>query len=757
MYNSGWEALMIVMRRALLPETVVVALLLLWTPAVSALDTDVSSDGESRVAGAYDSDHDTLKPSDGPGRLEPRTLTRRYRVLLDVSVPEVRAPDVWRIGGLGLNGSGVAIGIIDTGIDYRHPDFYFPNGRTKILAIWDQTLDGDPPENFGYGHECERWEIESGDCPSTDTVGHGTHVASIAAGTGRAGPYVGVAPGAYLLVVKSGYPACGGREWFMEEDKIIDGIRYLAAKAEELGLRLVISLSIGSDLGGHDGSSPLERVLDEVVDRGVIVVAAAGNSADEGRHVMGYLKDGEPTILRWVTPPMARSLAVSLWHDHGDEVNLTLRTPSGMRLEAPVEGRVVEGIVVNLAKKVHETGVEWLLELSSHQDLRESGWSLEILPAKRGGSGKWHAWIGSDTCSPVRERFLPGEGYIVSPDYTVTIPATARKVIAVGGYVTKNAWRNHLGEELRTIHALGELLNFSGRGPTRDGRIKPEVTAPGSVIVAAKPLSGDYSRLDVNEYYTARHGTSMSSPHAAGVVAIILQFMPQASYEDVLSALTSSARWEERMGERPNNSWGWGMLNAKVVFRVEVRIEGLPSNVTAKIAVGDMEVKASAGVPIEKFFLVGRPQTIEVDGEVDAGAGVRYVANPNRLTVRDDANITIVYTPEYRLDVGSDVWGEKLSGWYKPGTTVRIPESPYTFPEDLRILLEPVRRMSGWIDEEGNILEGEIVVDRPRRIWPIYEEDYGVMIAGWIILASSIVLSAASVWRWASSRRLEHK
>ncbi|MCS7125817.1 MAG: S8 family peptidase [Aigarchaeota archaeon] len=683
-------------------------------------------------------------------------LPRRYRVLLDVSVPEIYAPNVWRLRdelGRSLNGSGVAIGIIDTGIDYRHPDFYFPNGTTKILAIWDHTVEGKPPKNFDYGYECDREEIEDGRCPETDTVGHGTHVASIAAGTGRAGPYTGVAPGAYLIVVKTGYPACNGTEWFIDEDKLIDGIHYVVEKAREFGIRLVINLSLGSDLGGHDGSSLLEKIIEKIVEEGVIVVVAAGNSADEQVHAMGFLEKGSVTEVKWYIPPMTRGFALSLWLDHGDEVNLTLKIPNNMEIPAPIINKSIDDVKINLVKNVYETGVEWFLELVSEQDLEGNGWSIKVESIKVGGSGVWHAWIDSDTCSGLGEKFLEGEDYIISSNYTISIPATSHRVISVGGYTTKNTWRNHLGEELKTSYRIGEILSFSSRGPTRDGRIKPEIVAPGSIIVAARPISDQYSRLDIDRYYTVKHGTSMSSPHVAGVVAIILQFLPDASYEDILTILKSSARWSVDFGERPNNVWGWGKLDARVVYEVGIRVEGLPKNTLTKIYINETEITAGVEKPIEKLFLKGRTQNIQALKIVEAGEGVRYVVVEESFIVKDEADISIRYSEEYYLEVESEISGKIFSGWYKPGVVVSLPTLNYVFPEGLQILFKPIYKMYGWIDEDGKILEGNsILVDKPHKIKALYREDYGLMYAGWIIISSSIILTIIIVLKWRSSR-----
>jgi len=730
--------------------TLLFSFMVYLAPEPSMMDS-ISVDGSSKVKQG-----DLMSLEEGSS--SDFGKSRKYRVFLDVSVPDIHAIDVWRIRNLHggyLNGSGVAIGIIDTGIDYTHPDFYFLNGTSKILAIWDQTLDGKPPRNFSYGYECTRREIEDGACPQRDTVGHGTHVASIAAGTGRAGPYTGVAPGALLIIVKSGYPACNGTQWFMDEDKIIDGLYYIAEKARELGLRVVINLSLGSDLGGHDGSSNLERVLEKLVDDGVVVVAAAGNSGDEKIHASGSLNIGEKIDLKWFIPALTTSFGLSLWLDHGDEVTLTLKTPSNITIRAPIVNRFIDGVEVSLTRNSYDTGVEWLLELTSSLGLPSQGWSIEIEAVETGGSRIWHAWISSDTCSSYRERFIPGEGYNISQNYTIAIPATSHRVIAVGGYATKNTWKNYLGEELNTFYNIGEVLSFSSRGPTRDGRVKPDILAPGSVIVAARPVSNRYSRLDIDRYYTVKHGTSMSSPHAAGVAAIILQFKPNASYIDILNALRSSARWSEEYGERPNNIWGWGRLDARVFYNVSIRLEGLPEDVSTNIYVNDSIESISIDKPIEKIFLKGSTTQVRVQEMIEVlEKSVRYIAEKETFVIRDKGEVIVSYIPEYYLEVESELGGEYGDGWYKRDTVAVFSARSYVFPEGLEILFKPIYILSGWIDEEGRILqENKIVMDSPHKVKAIYSQDYGLLYTGWVIISSSVILTIVIILKYARSRR----
>lgn len=667
---------------------------------------------------------------------------RSFRLLLDESVPEIHAPQVWREFqdryGRPADGSGVAIAFIDTGIDYSHPDFSFPNGSTRILAIWDQTTEGKPPKGFSYGYECLREEIENGSCPEYDEMGHGTHIASIAAGAGRMGPYRGVAPGAYLIVVKSGRPACNGEEWFMDEDEIIDGIHYVVEKARELGLRLVINLSIGSDSGAHDGSTPIEKVIDELSEKGVIVVVAAGNSAEDGIHAMGDFTEIKEFTLNWMLAPQTREFQIDLALDSDELVEVELHTPYG----STARNQSLGPINVEISSNIYEAGRDVIVYVSLAKyyrgDLMRKPWSLRVRALKTSGEAVWHAWINSDTCSISREHFTPSSQYNVTESYTVSIPATARNAIAVGAYVTKNRWTNIYGETHETVMEKGELLYFSGRGPTRDGRVKPDLTAPGSLIVAAKSSSSPASGLDVNEYYTVKQGTSMSAPHVAGAAAIILQLFPHASPRDVYLALTSSARWSEDMGlERPSNKWGWGKLDARAFYKIMISVEGLSPTLETSLRLDDEALTLYGGESIGKIFLRdGRTHELNATPIIALGKMSRYRLMEYSRFFDDSANITLNYVLEHLLIVESEFNYEAGGGWYPNGSIAYFSARRLLPPQGLEIFFKPSISLSGWIDEQGRFFtESWIVMDRPHRVKAVYNYDYKLMVLSWLAVA----------------------
>ncbi len=244
---------------------------------------------------------------------------RSYRPTLDLSAPDLGATYVWQnvtdTHGKPIDGSGVLVGIIDTGVDLSHPDLKFPNGTSKVVYLWDQTASGKPPAGFTYGVECSSSEINNGKCTERDTFGHGTHVASIVASSGNAsGKYRGIAPGASLIVVKSGSPICEGESWTFEDNAILDGLQYLVDRARALGQKLVINLSLGGNIGGHDDTSPFELILNDLSAQGVVVIVAAGNEANTNIHATGSLGRNNSSLVGWAPSDQTHSAVVDVWY-----------------------------------------------------------------------------------------------------------------------------------------------------------------------------------------------------------------------------------------------------------------------------------------------------------------------------------------------------------------------------------------------------------------------------------------------------------
>ncbi|HUK50254.1 MAG TPA: S8 family serine peptidase, partial [Terriglobales bacterium] len=320
-------------------------------------------------------------------------------VQLDKSVPDIGAPSVWDFvkdpSGRNVTGAGVIVGFVDTGIDVTHPDFTFPNGSTKILFVWDQTITGRSPSGFGYGYECNSADIESRTCPEVDTFGHGTHVAGIAASSGVAtGNYTGMAPGARIIFVKSGNQVCGGESWNFDTGKILDGINYIATKAAQLKMRAVVNLSLGGNIGAHDGTDPFERALDAFVVAGTPIVVAAGNSAQDQDHVSGQLSQGQSVTLTLELRQSTVDVAVDIWYSPGDQIDATITSPDGTTY--PVQSnsgwRRAQFGEINTTTASFDYGNELYVEANSSKQLPQTSWSLTLNGTSIGDEGRWDAW-----------------------------------------------------------------------------------------------------------------------------------------------------------------------------------------------------------------------------------------------------------------------------------------------------------------------------------------------------------------------------
>ncbi len=475
---------------------------------------------------------------------------------LDRSVPAIGA-DVLHASSPPVTGKGVIIGGVDTGIDYSHYDFRYDSDgdgieeSSRILYILDQT--------GLFNATYTKAEIESdlrdglgpneGDVREQDTDGHGTHVMGIAAGDGSASTagFIGVAPQAWIIAVKT---------TFYTSD-ILAGVRYIFDKADELGLPVVVNLSLGGQDGPHDGTSLFEQGLDELLDRpGRAIVVSAGNEGDKAIHV-GRSLNGDAYTFSLV--PREGSLDFSLWYPGGSSFTITVVPPGGAPISVPTGGSDSASTPSGNVYVDNASGGENPENGDNEALINLSGltsqlpWSVTVTDS--GGGGRFDGWITSDN------------GTILGGDASETVdePGNARRVITVGAFTTKNRWASRAGEEdFSDQYPIGDLSYFSSRGPTRDGRVKPEITAPGAWIAAAMSSSApaaDYLTCP-DGVHTLLLGTSMAAPHVTGTIALMFSIDPDLTATEVRDILTGTAQPDGFTGAVPNPEWGWGKLRA---------------------------------------------------------------------------------------------------------------------------------------------------------------------------------------------------
>jgi len=484
---------------------------------------------------------------------------------VDWSVPEIGAPALW-YSTPATTGEGVIIGVVDTGIDVLHRDFRvdrtgdgFEEG-SRILWLWDQTGVGATgfPYWWGddlagvetyYGRAFSRQELEiaiaSGFPPTRDTSGHGTHVAGIAAGDGSAagGRMRGTAPGADLVIVKTTF----------YEDTVLDGVRFVFEAAEALGKPAVVNLSLGGHAGPHDGTSLFEQMIDALVDRpGRAVVVAAGNEGDRRIHIGGDVR----TTATWHLEVEKSTVTIQLWHSGTASFSTEVRAPSG---------ETVTALPGTQRRKSTSSGGVWL-DNTSLPDPRNlaryiyialtdvtpgATWAITLTPILGGG------WVDGWVENPSSAQFREGDARS-----TISEPGNAARAITVGAYVTKTQWSSLAGEQ-REEGEIGALASFSSRGPTRDGRVKPDLAAPGAWIASARSqnaTAAPWLTLPGGEYAMLL-GTSMAAPHVTGAVALLFSRRPNLTWSEVRDALLSGARVDGQVGATPNYMWGAGKLD----------------------------------------------------------------------------------------------------------------------------------------------------------------------------------------------------
>jgi subtilisin family serine protease len=507
-------------------------------------------------------------------------ISRPLRKRLDVSVPSIKAKSVHN-GATPYKGTGVIVGVIDTGIDFTHECFRLPGNKSRILFLWDQDLPDSvtpaPPAGFTEGREYDQTAIEAAlaqphpfeTLKHKETDGHGTHVAGIAAGNGRAedtcqpeDTYIGVAPEADLIVVNL---ASYDGDW-VESTNLTAAITYIFAKALAAGKAAVINISLGDHVGAHDGTSLLERYIDGALNNtpvGRAIVVAAGNEGNKNRHAMGTITSGgaQTATIEFLVPAgLKYGMVFDLWYAGSDRFDVSISSPDRDPSEVVHPGENKPDIVLDNDNRLkinsqlndavnHDNRIRIEIKKGALRHVEKGKWSINLHATTLVG-GKFHCWI--------EDGYFTGHfiGSYVSSDSTISIPGNSINAITVGAYVD------------RGLFSSGKLTGYSSHGPTRDNRIKPEIVAPGDSIQSARSsVIEGHTRcfLFCCEKYLMMSGTSMAAPHVAGVIALMLQKNPGLTNDQIRTHLIAHPQTTNEMGTLPNYSWGWGIVDAEAV------------------------------------------------------------------------------------------------------------------------------------------------------------------------------------------------
>lgn len=478
-------------------------------------------------------------------------------------------------------GEDVLICIIDTGIDWSHSDFKDPSDTTKsrILFIWDQTLtptgsESSPTESGAtYGVEYTKAHIENeidgtpaGFIRERDNHGHGTHIAGTVAGNGHK-RYRGIAYNAKLIVVKAGDGS------FLETD-VVNALSYARQKAESLGLPIVVNMSLGSDAGPHDGSSAKSQAINSFTSSGPgrVVVVSAGNSGDNSIHVDGSLASGAYRDISFTVPAYSSQSGVNnddfdfeIWNDGSAALSVTVTSPNGevhvQNANGAMSNHTEDGSIYTY-NYVSAVNGDRQIRISVYDGLSAyppvSGvWTIRVSNTSA-SSVNFHGWLFDRTISD--QEVVMGGG-----DTDYTLGNSADQAIIVGSYVSKWRWLSRGGSGISYVGTeySDQLSEFSSVGPTRDGRQKPDLSAPGQAI--ASSLSSHASVASSSILPGGKHainqGTSMSAPVVTGAAALLLELDNTATYSDVQTWLVQNAGIDSYTGSVWNSSWGFGKLD----------------------------------------------------------------------------------------------------------------------------------------------------------------------------------------------------
>ena len=492
-----------------------------------------------------------------------RPLLKNDQANIAVQAPSARL-------AYNVSGKGVVIGVIDTGIDWRHGDFKKANGTTRIKALWDLS---DPANSGpgGVGKTFTETDINNalagtGTVGEKDTDNHGTHVTGSAAGNGtlsgaNLGTHAGIAPDADLIIVKA---TRAGSSGFGSDDQVASLV-WIRDQAKALNAPFVINMSLGGHFSQHDGSEVVEKTIDVLLGdnpttaglKGRQVVIAAGNEGTDLIHVGRHFEQGVADS--WTFQMSSEAKGLFIVHAAADSFNFTVTKPGGGTLTLTSPATSASDADVDIEAENSATGNNARNLFVSFTNKLAGTWMLTARGTKV-INGRVDVWDVSNGGSPFVSASADNLMHVGTP-------ATAREAIAVASFVTKTMFTSQSGMTTKNGEGVvGNPSNSSSQGPTRDGRLKPEIVAPGAYLMSTlsadatpAPPAGDVAPDGKHVAYT---GTSMATPVTTGVIALMLEVNPDLAPGTIKRLLRRTVTNDAATGTSISYKTGYGKLNA---------------------------------------------------------------------------------------------------------------------------------------------------------------------------------------------------
>lgn len=542
---------------------------------------------------------DEVKVIDSGGRVKPKTDVARGYVLDDkiIAVEELPSP---------YFGKGVIIGVVDCGMQLDHINFFDKDGKLRIKSVWLQNKKGTPPENFTYGKELKTAEsiINEGYDITSDT--HATCVTGIAAGGNKGKGIYGIAGEADIVYVSYNY-----NDDITGPVMISDGIKYIYDYAAKEGKPCVINLSLGNVNGPHDGSSLFDMVCDALQGPGRLLVGAAGNEGANTQHISKSFTSEQDTLRTFYSLISSYGSGYAsqsnFYGEKGKKFSAKLCVMNYGTGKVVAESDIIDASIPG-AKTVRFTkngitGITAYIEVVTETDAVSgrnhlsvsatlnsvmAGYALGIKLS--GENGTVHGWA-DDEYSRFKES-TKLEGWSAGDtDCTIgEIGGTGKKIITVGSYKTRDftaAPKN-----------IGQISSFSSKGPTADGRMKPDITAPGEWVISsfsdaqdvvndpyfsARIMEGDNIMVNGRKYLLAPlRGTSMAAPLVAGALALWLEAKPDLTPDDIRDVLKDTSIKDDFTGQVAGNTWGHGKLDAWSGLKRVLQLASVEQEFTAE-------------------------------------------------------------------------------------------------------------------------------------------------------------------------------